>query len=65
MTANWSDALPPAPGAYWWRHSPKWEPIVRVVFHDSEGRLCVDSHRFSAETPISWVGGEWGPRFFY
>jgi len=55
----WTYATPTKPGTYRWRHSPKWEAIERLVFKGSQGVLCVASHRFSAETPLPVIGGEW------
>jgi hypothetical protein len=57
---EWTFTHPKRPGLYRWRHSPKWEPIARQVFRNPiSGDLCVPSHRFSEQTPLEVLGGEW------
>jgi hypothetical protein len=56
---DWHHTPPKAPGTYWWRKSWQWEPIERRVFVGAEGVLCVASHRYSDQTPLPVIGGEW------
>lgn len=57
---EWTFTAPTRPGLYRWRHSPKWETIARQVFRNPvSGDLCVPSHRYSEQTPLHVLGGEW------